>query len=280
MLRPLANRVEREVVVIRYLPCEGAACASVVGHVALLRALIGCHHALPSGHRAAGNVSRRPSGAARDHGVLLRGVYAASRTSDNAPQVVCSGSRATDTIGTRVRPGTGHQYDHSAHLRGNITVTTPTAAGDALAAEAAEHLRALVRFDTTNPPGNETPAAEYLAGVLGAAGVKAQVIESAPGRGSLVARLGASVADSAPEPALLLHAHLDVVPARAAEGWTHDPFAGDLADGCVWGRGALDDKAAVAMMLVAVLALHRSGRPLRRDVIFAATADEEAGGYA
>jgi acetylornithine deacetylase/succinyl-diaminopimelate desuccinylase-like protein len=159
-------------------------------------------------------------------------------------------------------------------------VTTPTAPGDALAAEAVEHLRALVRFDTTNPPGNETPAAEYLAGVLGAAGVKAQVIESAPGRGSLVVRLGASVADSAPEPALLLHAHLDVVPARAADGWTHDPFAGDLADGCVWGRGALDDKAAVAMMLVAVLALHRSGRPLRRDVIFAATADEEAGGYA
>jgi acetylornithine deacetylase/succinyl-diaminopimelate desuccinylase-like protein len=145
--------------------------------------------------------------------------------------------------------------------------------------EVIEHLRALVRCDTSNPPGNETAAAEYLAGVLRAAGVEARVIESAPGRGNVVARLCAGDAAN-PSDALLLHAHLDVVPARASDGWTHPPFAGDLADGYVWGRGALDNKAAVASMLVAVLALVRSGAPLRRDVIFAATADEEAGGFA
>jgi acetylornithine deacetylase/succinyl-diaminopimelate desuccinylase-like protein len=150
---------------------------------------------------------------------------------------------------------------------------------DAAPDEVIEHLRALVRCDTTNPPGNETAAAEYLAGVLRAAGVTAQVIESARGRGNLVARLQAGEAP-APQDALLLHAHLDVVPARAADGWTHGPFAGDLADGFIWGRGALDNKAAVAMMLVAVLALARSGAALTRDVIFAATADEEAGGFA
>ncbi len=151
---------------------------------------------------------------------------------------------------------------------------------DPLAAEAVEHLRALLRFDTTNPPGNETPAAEYVASVLGRAGVAAEVTESAPGRGSVVVRLRASATSGEREPALLLHAHLDVVPARAADGWTHAPFAGDLADGCVWGRGALDHKATVAMLLTAFLTLHRAALPLRRDVILAATADEEAGGFA
>jgi acetylornithine deacetylase/succinyl-diaminopimelate desuccinylase-like protein len=157
-------------------------------------------------------------------------------------------------------------------------MSSPSAA-DAANDEVIAHLRALVRCDTTNPPGKETTAAEYLAGVLGAAGVETRVLESAPGRGNLVARLCASGAPN-PSGALLLHAHLDVVPARAADGWTHDPFSGDLADGCVWGRGAVDNKAAVAMMLVAMLALARSGAPLQRDVIFAATADEEAGGFA
>jgi acetylornithine deacetylase/succinyl-diaminopimelate desuccinylase-like protein len=151
---------------------------------------------------------------------------------------------------------------------------------DALATEVVEHLQALVRFDTTNPPGNEAPAAAYVAGVLRVEGIAAEVVEPAPGRGSVVARLAAGrQAESAPEPALLLHAHLDVVPARAADGWTHDPFSGDLADGCVWGRGAIDDKAGVATLLAAFLALRRSGMPLRRDVILAATADEEAGGH-
>jgi acetylornithine deacetylase/succinyl-diaminopimelate desuccinylase-like protein len=157
-------------------------------------------------------------------------------------------------------------------------VSDITTTDDPLAARAVEYLRALLRLDTTNPPGNETIAAEYVAGVLGAVGIAAEVIESAPGRGNVVARLNANASDT-PEPALLLHGHLDVVPARIDDGWTHAPFAGDLADGYIWGRGALDHKATIAMNLAAVVALHQSGVPLRRDVIFAATADEEAGGF-
>lgn len=150
----------------------------------------------------------------------------------------------------------------------------------AVAAETVETLRTLVRFDTTNPPGNETPAARYLAEVLTAAGISSQVLESAPGRGSVVARLHADRAAGEAEPAVLLHGHLDVVPAGEADGWTYPPFGGDLADGSVWGRGAIDHKSGVAVLLAGFLALHRSGAPLRRDVIFAATADEEAGGFA
>ena len=157
-------------------------------------------------------------------------------------------------------------------------MTVPIAPDDQLAAEATEHLRALLRLDTTNPPGNETLAAEYAAGILRAAGIAAEVIESAPGRGNLVARLRATV--DAPEPALLLHGHLDVVPARQDDGWTHAPFSGDLADGYIWGSGALDHKSTSAMTLAAIVALHAAGVPLRRDIIFAATADEEAGGFA
>lgn len=154
---------------------------------------------------------------------------------------------------------------------------TTSAPNDQLAAQAVDHLRALLRLDTTNPPGNESIAAEYVASVLRAAGIAAEVIESVPGRGNVVARLPAGT--EIPEPALLLHGHLDVVPAREADGWTHAPFAGDLADGYIWGRGALDHKATIAMTLAAVVALHGSGARLRRDVIFAATADEEAGGF-
>lgn len=149
---------------------------------------------------------------------------------------------------------------------------------DALTAETVEHLRTLVRFDTTNPSGNETPAAEHIAGVLRRAGIEPEVAGPAPERGSVVARLRAATSGEG-EPALLLHAHLDVVPAREADGWTHGPFSGDLVDGCVWGRGAVDNKSGVALLLTAFLALHRSGARLRRDVIFAATADEEAGGH-
>lgn len=154
---------------------------------------------------------------------------------------------------------------------------TGLAGGDALAERALEHLRALIRLDTSNPPGNETAAAEYMAGVLGAAGIAAEIVEPEPGRGSLVARLKADGA--AAEPALLLHCHLDVVPARASDGWRHDPFGAEMAEGCIWGRGAVDHKAAVATLLAAFVALRASGRRLRRDVVLAATADEEAGGF-
>jgi acetylornithine deacetylase/succinyl-diaminopimelate desuccinylase-like protein len=152
-----------------------------------------------------------------------------------------------------------------------------------------EHLRALIRIPSVNPPGDfdaaaghdssggETAAARYCAEVLTQAGISAEVLEAAPGRGSCFARLRADPGLRDPEPPLVLLSHLDVVPVEAAS-WTRDPFGGELVDGVVWGRGAVDMKDMVAMELAVMLALHRAGTPLRRDVIFAAVADEEAGG--
>jgi acetylornithine deacetylase/succinyl-diaminopimelate desuccinylase-like protein len=150
-----------------------------------------------------------------------------------------------------------------------------------------EHLQALIRIPSVNPPGvpeaaagrdttgGEAAAARYCADVLAADGIPAEVIELTPGRGSCVARLRAS--ESGAEPPLILLSHLDVVPVDV-ESWTRDPFGGELVDGVVWGRGAVDMKNMVAMELAVMQALARSGAELRRDVIFAAVADEEAGG--
>ena len=150
------------------------------------------------------------------------------------------------------------------------------------------NLRELIRIPSVNPPdggpdvaagrdpsGGETAAARYCADVLDGAGIAAEVIELMPGRGSVVGRLRATGATS--DPPLILLGHLDVVPVDA-ESWTRDPFGGELIDGVVWGRGAVDMKDMVAMELGVMLALARSGAERRRDVIFAAVADEEAGG--
>ena len=145
----------------------------------------------------------------------------------------------------------------------------------AVQGEAVDHLQNLVQIDTTNPPGNETLAAQYVADVLSSEGIRAHVLESGPGRGNVVARLRAVRDDG--EGALLLLSHLDVVPAET-ERWRHPPFSGALADGYIWGRGALDTKNLTVMELMALLLLRRQGVPLRRDVVLAATADEEAGG--
>ncbi len=141
--------------------------------------------------------------------------------------------------------------------------------------ECVEHLRALIRIPSVNPPGGETAAAEYCADVLRAAGAAAEVLEAGPGRGSCFARLPATVDD--PLPPLILLSHLDVVPVDR-DSWAHDPFGAELIDGVVWGRGAVDMKDMVAMELSVMLELQRSGLALHRDVIFAALADEEAGG--
>lgn len=151
-----------------------------------------------------------------------------------------------------------------------------------------EQLRDLIRIPSVNPPelgaahaagrdptGGETAAARYCAEALSAAGIEAEVLEAAPGRGSCFARLRASVPH--PEPPLVLLSHVDVVPVDA-DAWSRDPFGGELIDGVVWGRGAVDMKQMVAMELAVMLAVKRSGMPLRRDLIFAALADEEAGG--
>ncbi|HEY4691459.1 MAG TPA: M20/M25/M40 family metallo-hydrolase [Anaerolineae bacterium] len=136
--------------------------------------------------------------------------------------------------------------------------------------EAIRHLQALLRIDTTNPPGKELAAAQYLDAVLRAEGYEPIILEGAPGRGNLVARY----AGDRTAPPLLLYSHTDVVHAEADQ-WTHAPFGGDIADGSVWGRGALDMKGMVVMELMTLLLLKRNGDALHRDVIFAATADEE-----
>ncbi|MDE3090281.1 MAG: M20/M25/M40 family metallo-hydrolase, partial [Chloroflexota bacterium] len=146
---------------------------------------------------------------------------------------------------------------------------------DAIRDEATRYLQDLIRIDTTNPPGNETKAAEYLAAVFKREGIEPTILESAPGRGNLVARLKG---DGRAAP-LLLMVHIDVVPAEADQ-WTHPPFGGDIADGYLWGRGTLDTKELAAMELMAMLLLKRdtARKPLARDIIFMANADEEAGG--
>ncbi|MHB8574739.1 MAG: M20/M25/M40 family metallo-hydrolase [Dehalococcoidia bacterium] len=140
--------------------------------------------------------------------------------------------------------------------------------------EAVRLLQQLLRIDTTNPPGNELAAAEMLAELLAREGLEPRVLAPEPGRASVVARL-AGRGERGP---LLLQGHTDVVPADPDE-WTRPPFSGDLADGCIWGRGALDMKGTVIMQLLAVLLAKRLGIRPRGDVIFCAVADEEAGGF-
>jgi acetylornithine deacetylase/succinyl-diaminopimelate desuccinylase-like protein len=149
---------------------------------------------------------------------------------------------------------------------------------DALAQEATGWLTDLIRINTTNPPGNELPAAKYIAGVLDKEGIANEVIEVAPGRGIVVARLQAgAMADSSH--ALLLLGHLDVVGVDASK-WTVDPFAAVTRDGYLYGRGAIDDKGMVAANLAVFIAIKRSGMRLGRDLVFLADDDEEQGGSA
>lgn len=152
-------------------------------------------------------------------------------------------------------------------------LAAPAQALSPLGREAAETLKALVKVDTTNPPGAEAAAVAVLAGVLGGAGVPFEVVESSPGRANLVARLKG---DGSRRPLLLL-AHLDVVGAEAAR-WSFPPFAGDEVDGAVRGRGSVDDKSMAAAFAAVMADLARRKTPLKRDVVFAATADEESGG--
>lgn len=142
-----------------------------------------------------------------------------------------------------------------------------------LHAQALSLFRELLRVDTTNPPGAEEAAALLLQGWLDERGLPSTVLTSAPGRANLVCRIGPESGD-----ALLLNGHLDVVPADP-EHWTHPPFDAVEADGWIWGRGAIDMKHMVAMSAATLVHLHRSGEAgaLKRPVILAAVADEEAG---
>jgi acetylornithine deacetylase/succinyl-diaminopimelate desuccinylase-like protein len=138
--------------------------------------------------------------------------------------------------------------------------------------------RDLIRIDTSNPGDHSGPgerqAAEHVAALLADVGLEPQLLESHPKRTSVVTRI---TGQDQTKPALLVHGHLDVVPAHAPD-WKHDPFSGEIADGCLWGRGAIDMKDMDAMMLAVVRQRRREQRPPARDVVLAFTADEEAGG--
>src|SRR5712664_3548232 len=144
---------------------------------------------------------------------------------------------------------------------------------DTFERETLANLRELIKLDTTNPPGNERIATDFIAATLGRCGIEATVIESAPARASLIARVAGR--DRA-KPPLMLSSHTDIVPVEAKR-WTHPPFAAELADGCIWGRGSIDMKSKCATDLGLMLALSRASVAPERDLILAAVADEEAG---
>jgi acetylornithine deacetylase/succinyl-diaminopimelate desuccinylase-like protein len=149
----------------------------------------------------------------------------------------------------------------------------PTTALD----ETVTHLRRLIQIDTRNPPGNEMPLARYLDATLAAAGIETHLFEPVANRGALVGRIRGNGA----QPPVLIAAHMDVVDVER-EKWIHDPLGGEIDDGYLYGRGAIDDKGMLATNLVAMLRIKReivdAGLPLARDVVFVATSDEEMGG--
>ena len=144
-------------------------------------------------------------------------------------------------------------------------------------AEIVSRLQAIIRFDTTNPPGNELPLARYLDTVLREEGIETTMFEPTENRAVLVGRIRGN---GAKRPVILL-AHMDVVGVER-QRWSVDPFAGEIRDGYLYGRGAIDDKGMLAANLMTMLLLKRmlagSGETLSRDVVFVATPDEEAGG--
>jgi acetylornithine deacetylase/succinyl-diaminopimelate desuccinylase-like protein len=152
---------------------------------------------------------------------------------------------------------------------------SPAQSGQA-AAEAEELLARLIRFNTVNPPGNERAAQEYLADHLTRAGFECELLGAEPERPNLVARLRAGSAQAGPT--LCYLGHVDTVLADPA-AWTRDPWSGDIADGHLWGRGALDMKSQVAAEIAAAASLARSGwRPARGELLIVAVVDEETGG--
>ena len=143
--------------------------------------------------------------------------------------------------------------------------------------EVVSHLQRMIRMNTVNPPGNELPVAQYLDSIFRAEGIETHLFEPGPGRGSLVARLKG---DGSKRPVVIM-AHMDVVGVERAH-WSVDPFAGEVRDGYLYGRGAIDDKGMLAANLETMLLLKRhvvdAGGRLSRDVIFVANSDEEQDG--
>ncbi len=143
-----------------------------------------------------------------------------------------------------------------------------------LGEEATRLLSDLLRIDTTNPPGNERPAAEYLQKYLAREGIESEILEKAPGRSNVLARLEGS----RPGPTLMLLSHTDVVPATNPDSWRYPPFSGEIAEGFVWGRGALDMKSMTAIEAVVFTLFKRLELDFAGELIYLAVADEEMGG--
>lgn len=150
--------------------------------------------------------------------------------------------------------------------------TSSLLSNESMEDEAVKLLQNYLRVDTISPPGNESRAVDFFAKILEKEGIEYDSAESAPGRGNLWARL-----KGGDKPALILLHHSDVVPANE-EYWDFDPLSGEIKDGYILGRGALDMKGTGISHFANFLALHRSGKKLNRDVIFIAAADEESGG--
>ena len=164
-----------------------------------------------------------------------------------------------------------------------LAISTPTSVPaqepdwEAARQETVRHLQHIIRLNTVNPPGNELPVAQYLQGVMQAEGIETHLFEPAPGRAALVARLKGT---GAKQPVLIM-GHMDVVGVER-EHWSVDPFAAEIKDGYLYGRGAIDDKGMITANLMTMLLLKRTvldrGGTLARDVVFVANSDEEAGG--
>jgi acetylornithine deacetylase/succinyl-diaminopimelate desuccinylase-like protein len=204
-------------------------------------------------------------------GVLLGLLGCASATNGSR-----LGAPPAPPPGALVRPDTPAAADG-----GTAHVTTCPAArsldAKELEREALCLLKQYVQIDTSNPPGNELLAAQFLQGLLEREGIAAMLVPSAPGRANLIARLSTQAAS--PQPALALAHHMDVVPA-VASAWSVPPFAAEERDGMLWGRGALDDKAGGILSLLTMFMVKRLGIALPYDLVFLALADEEAGGGA
>lgn len=171
----------------------------------------------------------------------------------------------------------------AAFLLASMAATARAADVDweALQDEAASFLSEYIQIDTTNPPGNEVAAANFLAQRFRQAGLQASVFESEPGRGSVLAKMPGKMPGTLPtsgtqRPIVLLN-HLDVVAAND-DDWTHPAFQGVIEDGYLYGRGAIDDKGLAVVQAMAMITMKRSGIQLDRDVLFLGTADEEKGG--
>jgi acetylornithine deacetylase/succinyl-diaminopimelate desuccinylase-like protein len=185
------------------------------------------------------------------------------------------GSRPEPGQHERICPSPGPGQPGAPCDDGEVSDNT---ASQTAADEVADLCAELIRIDTSNPGDNSGPgerqAAEYVAGLLDEAGAQPRILESHPKRASVVARIEGEHPE---RPPLLIHGHLDVVPADAAD-WQRHPFSGDIHDGCVWGRGAVDMKDMDAMILAVIRQRLREGRRPARDLVLVFPADEEAGG--